>query len=239
MSEPENFLSRWSRRKLEVEQDSAEPQHPDETASVPQARPHDEPPEEKPDRPDQPDKSDEPVFDIASLPSIESITAETDIRMFFHKGVPAELTRAALRRAWIADPAIRDFKEIAENQWDFATGSDLPGFGSLDASADDIRKMVADIFGDGPKDGHTPPAEAGSPTEVQPEPVEAKAQLEEPAPQASTEIADANVDQPLSEAVTVDVVRRGEVDIAMQQRIADDDYEPAPVPRSHGRALPR
>ena len=65
--------------------------------------------------------------------------------------MPADLTRAALRRAWSADPAIRDFIEIAENQYDFATGSDLPGFGPLDASADEIRKMVADVFGDGPK----------------------------------------------------------------------------------------
>ena len=235
MSEPENFLSRWSRRKLEAEQDSAEPQRADETASVPESRPQEATPDKKLDRPDQPDKSDEPVFDIASLPSIESITAETDIRMFLQKGVPAQLTRAALRRAWIADPTIRDFKEIAENQWDFATGSDLPGFGSLDASADDIRKMVADIFGDGPK----PPAEASSPTEVQPEPVEAKAQLEGPAPKAATEIADANEDQLSSKAVTDDVVQRSEVDIAMQQRIADDEYKAAPAPRLHGRALPR
>ena len=37
-----------------------------------------------------------------------SITAATDIRAFLAPGVPAELTRAALRRAWTADPAIRD-----------------------------------------------------------------------------------------------------------------------------------
>ena len=92
-----------------------------------------------------------PAFDITQLPSLESITSETDIRLFLQKGVPADLTRAALRRAWSADPAIRDFIEIAENQYDFATGSDLPGFGPLDASADEIRKMVANVFGDGPK----------------------------------------------------------------------------------------
>ena len=96
-------------------------------------------------------KPDEPAFDITKLPSLESITSETDIRLFLQKGVPADLTRAALRRAWTADPAIRDFIEIAENQYDFATGSDLPGFGALDASADDIRQMVANVFGDGPE----------------------------------------------------------------------------------------
>jgi hypothetical protein len=29
------------------------------------------------------------------------------------------MTVAALRRAWVSDPVIRDFIGIAENQWDF------------------------------------------------------------------------------------------------------------------------
>lgn len=37
-------------------------------------------------------------FDLASLPSIEAITADTDIRGFLQSRVPAELTRAALRQ---------------------------------------------------------------------------------------------------------------------------------------------
>jgi hypothetical protein len=47
------------------------------------------------------------------------------------KGVPADLTRAALRRAWASDPAIRDFIGIAENQWDFNDPNGIPGFGPL------------------------------------------------------------------------------------------------------------
>ena len=61
----------------------------------------------------------EPEFDIASLPPIESINALTDVTAFLRQGVPAELTRAALRRVWTADPAIRDFVGLAENAWDF------------------------------------------------------------------------------------------------------------------------
>ena len=45
--------------------------------------------------------------------------------------MPAELKRAALRRAWASDPAIRDFIGIAENQWDFNDPSGIPGFGPL------------------------------------------------------------------------------------------------------------
>jgi hypothetical protein len=70
-------------------------------------------------------------FDPTSLPSIESIAADTDLVAFLRAGVPAELTRAALRRAWASDPAIRDFIGIAENQWDFNDPNGIPGFGPL------------------------------------------------------------------------------------------------------------
>jgi hypothetical protein len=73
-------------------------------------------------------------FDPASLPSIGSITADTDIVAFLKSDVPMELTRAALRRAWTGDPAIRDFIGIADNQWDFNDPNGISGFGPLDAT---------------------------------------------------------------------------------------------------------
>lgn len=39
--------------------------------------------------------------------------------------------QAALRRTWLADPVIRDFVEVADNQWDFNDPAALPGFGPL------------------------------------------------------------------------------------------------------------
>ena len=77
----------------------------------------------------EPEKN-EPVGP-ASLPSIDAITADTDIIAFLQSGVPAELTRAALRGAWTSDPAIRDFIGVAENQWDFNDPNGIPGFGPL------------------------------------------------------------------------------------------------------------
>jgi Protein of unknown function (DUF3306) len=73
-------------------------------------------------------------FDPASLPSIGSITVDTDIVAFLKSDVPMELTRAALRRAWTTDPAIRDFIGIADNQWDFNEPNGISGFGPLDAT---------------------------------------------------------------------------------------------------------
>jgi Protein of unknown function (DUF3306) len=69
----------------------------------------------------------DPVFS-AALPPITSIDAGTDIRCFLAPGVPAELTRAALRRAWVTDPMIRDFQGLSENLSDGDRPSrDLPG----------------------------------------------------------------------------------------------------------------
>jgi hypothetical protein len=73
-------------------------------------------------------------FDLASLPSIDSITADTDIVAFLKAGVPNELARAALRRAWTSDPTIRDFIGVADNQWDFNDPNGIFGFGPLDAT---------------------------------------------------------------------------------------------------------
>jgi hypothetical protein len=85
-------------------------------------------------------------LDLESLPSVESITQTTDIRSFLTSRVPAELTRAALRRAWASDPAIRDFIGIAENQWDFNDPNAIPGFGPL-RGADDTQSHLAQALG--------------------------------------------------------------------------------------------
>jgi hypothetical protein len=88
----------------------------------------------------------EPTFDPASLPPIDSIVAGSDLRAFLQKGVPAALTKAALRRAWTMDPTIRDFIEVAENQWDFTDPTAIPGFGPLQAG-DRLRQLVRDAMG--------------------------------------------------------------------------------------------
>ena len=80
------------------------------------------------------------------MPPIDSITAGSDIKAFLQAGVPQDLTRAALRRAWTADPAIRDFIGLAENQWDFTDPTAMPGFGPLEAT-DDLRQLVSQAMG--------------------------------------------------------------------------------------------
>lgn len=85
------------------------------------------------------------TFDLASLPSIDSLTAATDIRAFLRKEVPEALRRAALRKAWSLDPAIRDFVGPADYAWDYNAPDGVPG-ASLDLVGD-VREMLAQIFG--------------------------------------------------------------------------------------------
>jgi hypothetical protein len=132
----DDFLKRWSRRKREV----AEAEKP----APPLAEARAQAPLPDHAASGEPAKKSEDEFDPASLPPIESITAVSDITAFLRAGVPAELTRAALRRVWTTDPAIRNFVGLAENAWDFTDPNAMPGFGPLE-STDEVRRMIAQI----------------------------------------------------------------------------------------------
>ena len=87
MSEPEDFLARWSRRKREREADAAAEA---ETCSRGANRRAEADIGRTMQRAARPGgrsglATPEPEFDLASLPSIESITAATDIRAFLRR----------------------------------------------------------------------------------------------------------------------------------------------------------
>jgi hypothetical protein len=149
MSEDENFLSRWSRRKQEVAKEAKFEEKP---AARPQGA---EAPSEAPAKPAD-------VPDLTKLPSLDEITAETDISGFLRQGVPTDLTRAALRRAWTSDPAIRDFVGLQENDWVFNKPGPEQGFGPLPAAAVNVGApaLPQDVERgpEGARVGNDPPA---------------------------------------------------------------------------------
>src|SRR5262247_1807376 len=148
MTGSQKFLRRWSRLKRA---ERAERQRPPQPPGTPPAREPACPPAVATSERGQPPQSGLEPSSLAetALPAIQSIAANTDIRAFLRAGVPAELTKAALRRAWTADPAIRDFIGIAENQWDFTDPAAIPGFGTL-APNEDLGRLVAQALGQGP-----------------------------------------------------------------------------------------
>ena len=128
------FLARWSQRKEEAKQPEREaPAADPAVAAEPVAEA--KAPEE---------------FDLSSLPSLEELTAETDITGFLRKGVPEHLRNAALRKSWALDPAIRNYVNPAlEYAYDWNTPGGVPGSSELGAGLD-VARMVLQIMGDGP-----------------------------------------------------------------------------------------
>ena len=207
MSDPKDFLARWSQRKLNPEAQKPAPE--EKTTSLPGAD------EKIPSTPDH-------EFDITSLPSLESIGANSDVRAFLQRGVPVGLTRAALRRAWSADPAIRDFVGLSENSWDFNAPDSIPGFGSLDA--DEVRRAAARFFGELAEETTSQaPAPEPQGSESDQNSVETKP--------ASPEPDDTSAASPAPDSGR-------SVDVATQQEKQDEASDLLPQPRRHGGALP-
>lgn len=137
----EAFLDRWSRLKQESRRQADAP------AKAPEAAP---------------ETAGEAALapeEIAALPRIDELTATSDVTVFLRSGVPQTLRKAALRRAWLLDPAIRDFVGHARDyDYDWNIPGGAPGHGPLQA-IDDVVAMVDRVLG-------PPPAAEGRPAET-------------------------------------------------------------------------
>ena len=111
----EGLLRRWARRKQAAKAQPAAPARDSDVA------------------PDAP-QVDEPA---PVLPDLDTLDASSDYSVFLQRGVPAELQRLALQRAWSSDAAITEFRGMAEYAWDF----NAPQYGQLWA-VDDIAKLI-------------------------------------------------------------------------------------------------
>ncbi|HRE21817.1 MAG TPA: DUF3306 domain-containing protein [Rhabdaerophilum sp.] len=197
MSERENFLSRWSKRKQAVAE--AEKNAPADNETVLETT-----------------VAEEEPFDPASLPSLESLTAEADFTPFLRKNVPPALRNAALRRMWSLDPYLQGPDVLADYAWDFNSPEVVTGFGEL-APGTDTQAMLRWITGE----------------EATPKPV----------PDNTAEEAVASVgDEPANVALPPDsaVEESGEADGAAQHQKTETTEQFAnPVRnRRHGGALP-
>lgn len=139
MSEDEKgFLARWSQRKREA----ARPELTSEIRSEP--KPADAP---ESTQPEAGGSEAEAPFDLESLPKLEELTAETDMTVFFRKGVPESIRNAALRKSWALDPAIRNYVNPAlDYAYDWNAPGGVPGGGEL-APGTDVARMVSQVLG--------------------------------------------------------------------------------------------
>ena len=125
------FLARWSQRKQEARQPERDAPVTDSGVTAGPATEAEAPQE----------------FDLSSLPSLDELTAETDITAFLRKGVPEHLRNAALRRSWALDPAIRNYVNPAlDYAFDWNTPGGVPGSSELGAGVD-VARLVSQIMG--------------------------------------------------------------------------------------------
>jgi hypothetical protein len=236
----EGFLTRWARRK------EAARKAEDGVAPAAQPAPAEPPPATMPAPATEAQSKQTPADappDIAALPPIDTIEAASDIRAFLQTGVPDDLTRAALRRAWVADPAIRDFVGLAENAWDFTAPDGVPGFGPLAPA--DIARLAAYVFGSAaPEDGQNAVA-------LQP-PLQAEVDLPQVDPEGGkneshNQTADlpqsSPVDNPFIAADATFLPQESGGDVASQNTSVPAEpragVAPQRKPRLHGSALPK
>ena len=229
MNDPDNFLSRWSRRKREAGDRN---EKKEEAAGKPPAEPVAE--NEPIGVASAPDTTPMPKFDAESLPPIESISSETDITAFMRTGVPEALKRAALRRAWASDPAIRDFVGLNENYWDVAGPDGIAGFGDIGPNLD-VRRMVSELFGESAREDASSESDRGRVVDSSTAPATNQAQ-------ATT------LEQPESAPVG-NILQRNEnaapqTEVAERAEMTEQADLTKPVPekkfaRRHGGAMPQ
>ena len=230
----EGFLSRWSRRKRAV----AEP---------PEALPEAVPPEAVPPAADPPLDAalpqaearpgaaepgraacpipEIPEVDPASLPPVESLTAESDFAPFLRPGVPSLLRNAALRRMWSLDPAIRDYIGPVDYQWDFNSPGGLP-FGFANELTGDVSKLLAQAIGKIEQLAEEAPGEGKAAVAGQ---VPAEAPADPPAPSHPDP----------AEGVPATSALVAAAPPVVEPAVPGTPAEPVPVPRRrHGGALP-
>jgi len=248
MNDRESFIARWSRRKRAAADDATKPAAAPQQAAAP---PADEPlRDEKVHKTDVASAVPELPFDPATLPPIESIAAQSDIRAFLAPGVPPELTRAALRRAWATDPKVRDFVGLADYDWDFNAPDAITGFGSLEMT-DELRRHVEEMVGrslaDGEADRTSPTAavERAGPAEIETSAVaigSVGTGGETPKEQAVSK-GGISQDEPIRRSDELynsnECLERNEANTAAQHKLEQPNDVKLIAKRPHGGALPK
>jgi hypothetical protein len=230
MTDLENLLARWSRRKSDARTGEGDGGTASRDNDAGVSSPGGTLPGDGP-----------PPFDLTTLPTIESVSAETDLRAFLGQGVPPELAVAALRRGWSADPAIRDFIGLSENSWDFNAPGGVPGFGALEP--EEIQRLLALLIGgDEVNEGVAPASAAPLPSdEAMAQGTECAAGLELPQDAPADDMDSHSTQNSPQDPGPAQIAFADNVGAATSKARPTDDWDvqtPSLRPR-HGGALPR
>jgi len=146
-NDSESALGRWSRRKTEARRDKALPAAaPAEVDTTPV------------DSTPEPDEQAVSVEAAPALPDVADLSADSDYTPFLADGVPAALTRAALRKLWLSDPVFANLDGLNDYDEDFNVIDKVISL--VDAKPKISRGMADDDPEVAPDSTETPVAEA-------------------------------------------------------------------------------
>jgi Protein of unknown function (DUF3306) len=157
MSDGDDFLARWSRRKRAARGGEPRPD-PQPTAAAAETPTGPQPPATEPAASEPPEP----------LPSLEDLRAGSDLVAFLREGVPAALRGAAMRKMWSLDPAIRDYIGPSEYAWNFNQPGSMPGFGALEpnSSVAEFLSTMSRVMPAQPKEAPAVPQVADPPPQA-------------------------------------------------------------------------
>ena len=104
----EQFLRRWSRRKIDgeaIDETPPDADLPDESVEI------------APDGDVESEDFDAEV--VADLPDIETLDKDSDYTGFLRDGVPEKLKKLALRKLWLSDPVLANLDGLNDYDEDF------------------------------------------------------------------------------------------------------------------------
>jgi hypothetical protein len=222
----DNIFARWSRRKQSVrDSETPAPDHEEGAFDKAVAEAGAEPAEQQIEN-----AGAEATEPVEPLPRLEDLTAESDLSAFLRNGVPEALKRAALRKVWSLDPAIRDYVGPSEYAWDFNQPGSMAGFGPLDAN-DAASEFLATMSG-GVRAGLD---RVAAPTETPPTPSDAAAASLEQDAGASADAA--SQDEP-PEPSSLQSLSSDQVDGKAEDAEQSDGLSRAAARLRHGGAIP-
>ncbi|RWQ22650.1 DUF3306 domain-containing protein [Mesorhizobium sp.] len=171
------------------------------------------------------------------LPRVEDLTAQSDLSAFLRKGVPKMLKRAALRKMWSLDPAIRDYIGPSEYAWDFNKPGSMAGFGPLRASGEPVVDFLSTMSGANPAD----PARAAAASQALEKPPATSAVLADEDVNASPDGSEAVTPDSSIEPATPQPPAADAAGTAIDRDEAAGAAESSPINRQrrHGGAVPR
>ncbi len=241
----EPFLSRWSRRKRSVARGETAPADGSTATELAGAREGAVTSGEHSRVGGGGDAGGEEELDLSTLPKVEELDEHSDITAFLDKRVPMALRNAALGRMWTLDPTIRDFIEVAENQWNWNIPGGTPFYEPLEGGAEMAEEILsgmgsavkavaeAVLPGDGASTlvdgGRVAGAAANAAVPIEGDPVSDVAAHSDPATIA------VQSDAPMP--VSIRHSQSEPVDVAMRQSEGSGVADDAPR-RRHGGALP-